>query len=146
MLKRVMIISLIGILLLPLILSVKLIFKTINDYQKSEIISGKVISCISRELKTGTPPRVYINHYKKVETERGSIVTGSYGYSREDSCRENIGREVEVLRSEEKERVYSFRDFFLMPLLILVFNIVLYGVIYKKTMRYKKLSKIKKPT
>ena len=100
-----------------------LVLKTITDYKESEMILGEVVSCVSRELKTGTPPRVYINHYKKVETEEGNRVIGSYGYSREDSCNENIGREVKVL-----------------------FSIVLYGVVFIKVIKYRKLSKIKKPT
>tara|TARA_Y100000034_G_scaffold45341_1_gene55751 strand:+ start:7310 stop:7750 length:441 start_codon:yes stop_codon:yes gene_type:complete len=146
MLIRVMIISLIGLLLIPLTLSVMLVLKTITDYKESEMILGEVVSCVSRELKTGTPPRVYINHYKKVETEEGNIVIGSYGYSREDSCNENIGREVKVLKNNKKERVYSFRDFFMMPLIIFTFSIVLYGVVFIKVTKYRKLSKIKKPT
>ena len=134
---------------LPLIFSVLFLGLTISNYVNSEKIEGTVVSCILKTRRTNSvdyPDRLYKVYYKQVKTKDGSIVVGNYGYDSEDSCGARIEEKVKVLKNGNKKEIYTFEDFFIAPLLYLIVCCFIYGTMFLGLRRYKKLSKIKKPT
>ena len=134
---------------LPLLFSVLFLILTIVDYSNSEKIKGTVVSCISkttRSINSSYPDKTYQNYFKQVQVEDGSIIVGNYGYSSESSCKNRIDEKVEVLVNGNKKEIYTFEDFFLPPLFFILICIFIYGFVFMVFRKYKRLSKIKKPT
>ena len=133
----------------PLLFSVIFFTLTIIDYSSSEKIEGTVVSCVSkltRSTNTSYPDKTYKNYFKQVQIEDGSMIVGNYGYSSESSCKNRIDEKVEVLVNGNKKEIYTFEDFFLPPLFFILICIFIYGFVFMVFRKYKRLSKIKKPT
>lgn len=134
---------------LPLLFSIFFLGLTISDYLNSERIEGTVVSCISKTTRSNNinyPDRLHTNYYKQVQVKDGSVIVGNYGYNSEASCRDRIDEKVKVLKNGKRKEIYTFEDFFLAPLMYLIVCGFIYGTLFLGLRRYKKLSKIKKPT
>lgn len=123
----------------PVPAAIWLVYDRVDILLNANTTTGTVIRCASHRSSSSRA----LAFGPVARTESGLTVKGTFRFSKRDWCTAGIGDEVSILldrRDADNSRIYTFFQFWFLPLLMSAIGFVLYPLLYLRKWRSREKS------